>query len=193
MIATRLSTDDEARIRAAAEDARTRTNARFTLVIVPASDRYTLFPLVYGAFLALFAGALLAIFWPNGGLRLGFGVMVAAFLLASLLLDWWPLRVALVPKHIKYAHARDLAHREFAARVLANRKQESGMVFFVSLSERYVEILADRNLHERVGEEAWRRIVAGFVSAAKTGKLAEGFLAGITASAALLEEQRLSA
>lgn len=189
MIAKRLSADDEVRIRAAAADAQARTNARFALVIVPASDRYALFPLVYGASLAFLAGAMLAVFWPNVGLRLGFGVMVAAFLAASLLLDWWPLRLALVPKRIKHAHARDLAYREFAACVLANRKQESGMVFFVSLGERYIEILADRAVHERVGEQAWRSVVSGFVAAAKVGTLAEGFLAGIAAVAAILEKR----
>lgn len=190
MFAKRLSANDEARIRAAVADAEARTNVRFALVVVPASDRYALFPLVYGASLAFLAGAVLAILWPGVGLRFGFGVMVATFLLASLLLEWWPLRLALVPARIKHAHARNLAYREFAACVLANQKHECGMVFFVSLGERYVEILADRNLHERVGEAAWRGVVAKFVAAAKTGKLAEGFLAGIDASAAAVEEQR---
>ena len=188
----RLSLDDEARIRVAVADAEARTHLRFALVIVPASDRYALFPLLYGAFLAFLAGAMLAIFRPGLGLQFGFGAMVAIFLVASLLLDWWPLRLALVPKRIKHAHARDLACREFAACVLANQKHESGMVFFVSLGEHYVEILADRSLHGLVGEEAWRRIVAGFISAAKAGKLAEGFLASIAASVAVVEEKHQS-
>lgn len=190
MIAKRLSAQDQDRIRAAVADAEARSQARFALVVVPASDRYALFPLVYGALLALLAGAVLAIFWPTLGFRLGFGVMAAAFVVISLLLDWWPLRLALVPKRIKCAHANDLAHREFAARVLAHRDRASGMVFFVSLGERYVEILADRSLHERVGEKAWQDIVAQFAAAAKAGKLAEAILACISASAAILERHR---
>ena len=182
-----LSAHDSERVHKAVAETEARTRARFALVVVPASDRYMFFPLVYGTLLALVAGAALAVIWPEIGLRVGLALQAAILVIASLLLDWRPLRLLLVPSHIKQMYARNMAHREFAARVLASREHESGMVFFVSLGERYVEIIADRALHERVGEEAWQRIVTKFAAAAKTGQLADGFLAGIEASARILE------
>ena len=183
-----LSPQDEVRIRAAAVDVQKRTCSRFALVVVPASDRYALYPLVYGTILALTVGAILAMLWPGLGLRTGFAITAGTAVVASLLFDWWPLRLILVPKHIKQAHARALAYREFAAQVLSSREHDNGMLFFVSLGERCVEIIADSDLHKRIGEEACREIVAKFSATANTGQLAEGLLTGIAASAAILEK-----
>ncbi len=61
------------------------------------------------------------------------------------------------------------------------------MLFFVSLGERYVEVIADRDIHARVPEGIWDRIVADFIAAVKAGRLADGFIAAIEACAAVLE------
>jgi len=105
----------------------------------------------------------------------------------SLILDWLPLRLRLVPRRAKHAHARQLAHREFAARILAAAPHRNGVLFFVSLGERYVEVIADRDIHARVPEGIWDRIVADFIAAVKAGRLADGFIAAIEACAAVLE------
>jgi uncharacterized membrane protein len=41
-------------------------------------------------------------------------------------------------------------------------------------------------VHALVGEEAWQRIVSAFTASAKTGNLAEAFVAAIEACADLL-------
>ncbi|MGH7014119.1 MAG: TPM domain-containing protein [Stellaceae bacterium] len=93
----------------------------------------------------------------------------------------------LVPRRVKHARARQLAHLEFAARILAQKEHPHGMLFFVSLGERYVEILADAALHAHVGEGEWQAIVDRFVAAAKAGALADGLIAAIESCAAHLE------
>ena len=56
---THLSHDERTRLHAACEAAEKRTKARFELVTVPISDRYALYPIVYGAIVGLAAfGAL---------------------------------------------------------------------------------------------------------------------------------------
>ena len=61
------------------------------------------------------------------------------------------------------------------------------MLFFVSLGERYVEVIADRDIHARVPAGTWDRIVADFIAAVKAGQSADGFIAAIEACAAVLE------
>jgi putative membrane protein len=63
------------------------------------------------------------------------------------------------------------------------------LLLFVSLGERYAEILADREMHNRVGPDAWNRIVAGLVTAAKSGRIADGIVATIEACAAGIEKK----
>lgn len=182
-----LSADERERLHAAIAEAESRTHARFVLSVVPASDRYLLFPLLWGALLALLAGGLLAVFWPALPLRYAFSIEAAIFVGLSLLLDWLPLRLLLVPPHIKRAHAHNLAHREFAARILANPEHHDGILFFVSLGERHVQVLGGRDLHTRVDEADWNRIVADFIAEVKAGRISDGVLAAIRSCGTILE------
>jgi putative membrane protein len=179
----KLSADDRARIQSAIAAAEAQTSARFACVILPASDRYGLYPLVWGAALALMTGAGLALLKPDLSLQYGVLIEMTAFAVFALVFDWFPLRLLLVPKTAKHSHAHNFAHREFAARILSPSNHREGILFFVSLGERYVEILATREVHARVGETAWTAIVADFTAAAKTWQIASGAVAAIEACA----------
>ncbi|HEY1963079.1 MAG TPA: hypothetical protein VGG69_11720 [Rhizomicrobium sp.] len=183
----KLSHDDSTRIHAALHAAQSRTDARFALMIAPVSDRYGLYPLAFAGALALAVGGALAFFWQDIGLRIGFLIEAAAFGLTAIVCDWQPIKLALVPKPIRVMRARTMAHREFAAGILAAQDHKDGIVFFASLGERYVEIIASRDLHARVGEEAWNGIVSAFAQRAKQGQLVQGFVDAIEACARHLE------
>ncbi len=187
MIGTSLTAAERERIHAATSAVEQRTSAIFALAIVPVSERYLLYPLVWGAVLALTATGVLALLYPELPIGIGFAVDAALFVALSLILDWRPLRLALVPRRVKHVRAHQLAHREFAARILANAQHRDGVLFFVSLGERYVEVMADRDIHARVAEGTWDRIVADFTAAVKAGRLADGFIAAIEACAVVLE------
>lgn len=179
----KLSDDDRTRIQAAIAAAEARTDARFSCVVLPVSDRYTLYPLLWGAMAAFVVGAGLALWRPHLFLRTGIVIEALIFALAAFLCDWFPLRLLLVPSRAKREHAHNLAHREFAARILAAADRKDGVLFFVSLGERYVEILATRAVHAKVGEAAWNAIVAEFVGAAKAGRIVDGAVTAIEACA----------
>jgi putative membrane protein len=147
-----------------------------------------MYPVAWAGMFALVVGAALALFWQHIGLRMGFLFEAAAFGFAAFLLDVRPLHLALVPRRVKQARARAMAHREFAASILAAQNPAGGLVLFASLGERYVEIVADRIVHARVGEAAWNAIVSDFTSRAKKGAVADAFVEAIEACAAHLEE-----
>ena len=64
----RLSHDERVQIQTALTDAKAGTDAHVAAVIVPATDHYTLYPLLWGAMAAFLTGAALAflllIAWP---------------------------------------------------------------------------------------------------------------------------------
>lgn len=184
---THLSHDERARLHAACEAAGKRTSARFELVTVPVSDRYAHYPIIYGAVVGLAVLGALALFWPELSLRTGFFATAVGFAASSFLFEWLPLRLMLVPKHIKHAHARDMAHRAFAARVLAQTDRKPGIVFFVSLGERYVEVVTDRDVDLKVPQGTWDAVIADFTRAAKQKRLADGLVAAVDACAKVLE------
>ncbi len=176
---TRLNASDRQRIRAAAGAAEARCPVHIGVAIVNASDRYALYPLVWGALAALMAGGIVVLLLPHMGGREVFAIQAAVFVVSSLALDWWPLRVRLVPARIRHSRASQLAHREFAARILANRHEHGGVLVFLSLGERYAEVLADRQAHAGAGDAVWARTVAALVAAARSGRVADGVVSAI--------------
>jgi len=174
-----FSKADHESLRRAIEDAEKRTNTHLALVVVPVSDRYHMYPLAYGALLALTLGGALALFCPQLALRTSFVAEAAVFVVFSAVFDWMPLRLRLVPGSIRRARARNFAHREFGARIATTHR--GGLLLFVSLGERYVELLADRELHARVGQQMWDRIVSELTSQVQRGHLVEGLQGAINA------------
>jgi putative membrane protein len=178
-----LSSEDRARVQAALAAAQARTSVRFATMILPVSDRYEMYALAIAGAAALAVGGALAFFWQAIGLSIGFLVQAAVFGVTAGAFEWRPLKLMLVPPLIKQSRARNIAHREFAAGILAARDHAEGLLLFASLAERYVEIIASRSVHARVGEETWQRIVRDFSLQATSGDLADAFIAAIDACA----------
>ena len=97
-----------------------------------------------------------------------------------------------MPKRIKHAHAWQLAHREFNAHAIANPNQPHRILLFVSLGERYVEIIADHETHALAPAGTWNKIVDEFLATVKAGHVADGVLAAIAACGAILKEHHPS-
>ena len=184
----KLSASDHARLAQAADAVRAKTSVRFELLVVAVSDRYALYPVAYGAFAALIAGGALALFASHVSLRDGFGLEALVFVATSLLFEWLPLKLLLVPRRMKHERARQLAHRAFAARILAAQERRTGMVFFAALGERTVELVTDDALDRRIGQARWNAIVADVTAQAKAGRVVDGLEQAIAACGTALAE-----
>ncbi|HTQ15307.1 MAG TPA: hypothetical protein VMH86_15660 [Rhizomicrobium sp.] len=167
----RLSLEDRQRIHAAVAAAESKTSAHLAVTIVPVSDRYALYPLLWGAATALLAGALLALLRPEISLRMAMIAEATIFAAVALALEPYAIRLFAVPRGVRREKARALAQREFAARILAPGHE--GILVFASLAERHVELLATAGLHKAVGETEWRMIASRFSAAAAEGRIAD--------------------
>lgn len=182
-----LTHEERRRIEDARKEIEQRTAAHLEVVVIPTSDRYALYPLVWGQFGALVIVGIVSAFRPGLGIRASILIQVPAIIVLALLADWLPVRTALVPKRIKQSHAREFARREFAAQVV-HASNRNRVLFFVSLSERYVEIIADRGIHSLVPEGTWDQIVADFLANVRGGRVADGVVTAIRACGAILEQ-----
>jgi len=82
--------------------------------------------------------------------------------------------------------SRLLAHREFASQHARDGVQRKRILLFVSLGERYVEIIADHETHAAVEGRVWDQMVNDFVAAVRAGRIADGVLAAIESCGAVL-------
>jgi len=63
-----------------------------------------------------------------------------------------------------------------------------GVLVYVLLADKAVEIVADRGIHRRVGGAAWRSICRTMEAAFREGRFEDGAVAGIDAINAMLAE-----
>jgi len=67
-------------------------------------------------------------------------------------------------------------------------EENNGVLLYLLLADRDVEIVADRAIHRRVGEAAWEAICQRMESAFREERFLEGIEAGIREISALLAE-----
>lgn len=184
----RLSDKDRQSIEATVAAAETRTSAEFALVVAQASDHYAAFPLLWSALLALVAGGAVALALPSTSGGMTFAIQAILFVGGGLLFYSKPLRFRLVPAAIQHEHASRLARLQFAALVHERTPGEVGLLVFVSLGERHVEILVDRGIAGRIPETAWQRVIDEFVAQVRGGHVAEGLIAAVERCTSILEQ-----
>lgn len=82
--------------------------------------------------------------------------------------------------------ARERAVEVFSELGVWNTSERNGVLIYVLLAERDVEIVADRGLEGRVSEAEWRGVCEVIEQAFREERWKEGALAGIAAVTALL-------
>ncbi len=176
-----LSEADRQRVRTAVEDARKATAAKFDFVVVPASEHYALYPVVWSAVLSIALTGALSLWRPH--LTIGAGVIVnaALFALLSFLLELWPARIRLAPRKVKRAASSRMAGHQFAAHLISRDAAHNGVMLFVSLAEHHLEIIAERDAHAAVPAGTWDHIVSDATSAMRHRGVADGLVGAISA------------
>ena len=184
-----FSADDKARITAAIHAAEKNTSGEFVAVVARASDHYVSLPLIWSAILALlFPGACLLAGWHERWVHL-YQIQLLIFIVLTVLLLSVPgLHLMLVPTRVKHAQAGRMARAQFYGQGVQLTAHHSGVLFFVSLAERYVEIVADKGIHEKLGQAHWQRIVDAFVARVRQGRVVDGFVEAIGACGAAMAE-----
>lgn len=185
----RFSADDKARITAAIHAAEKGTSGEFVAVVARASDHYVFLPLLWAAILALlFPGACLLAGSPLPWVPLYHLQLLIFIVLAVLLLSVPGLHLKLIPQRVKHERAGRLAQAQFYAQGVQLTPHHSGVLFFVSLAERHVEIVADKGIHEKLGEAHWQGIIDKFVEHVRRGRIVDGFVDAITTCGAAMAE-----
>jgi putative membrane protein len=174
----RLVPEDEKRIADAIRAAEQKTSGEIFCVMAVASSNYRFVPIARAALVALAAPLPLFYFTPLWAEQIYF-VQLATFLACAVLFSLPGLRFALVPRWIKRDRAGVEAKRQFAAHGLHLTQQRTGVLIFASIAERYVEIIADSGINDKVSPEVWDRAVKGMITKIRQGQAVEGFLEAI--------------
>jgi putative membrane protein len=189
----KLSREDHARVTAAIKVAEQKTDGEIYCVVAHASESY-FFPAAVVALVGILLAGIavgygLEVFWLS--IRLPyFATAQAMAALAALLVLWAvpALRIWLVPHRLRFQAAHANASRQFLAHNVHLTTARTGVLIFVSLAERYAEVVADSGIDSRVEQQVWDEVVRGLTASAANGRLVDGFVTAIETVGAVLAE-----
>ena len=157
-------------------------------VITPSSDDYNFIPLLWPATIALLVGPAMMLLSPDASLLNVTAIQAGVLIALGLATLWLPLRVWLVPKKVKHRRAALQARAQFLAQNVHLSRDHTGVLIFVSLAERYVEIIADKGINDKIDPHVWSAKIDTFRDAVKAGNMVEGLLKTIADCGAVLAQ-----
>lgn len=208
-----LSSTDLAAIEGAIRDAEARTRGEIYCVVTEQSGDYGETPLAWAAGVALLGPALLLL----GGVHVSapdlFGVWTAAqvgqvaeraarealigavvlqavlFVATLVLVALPPVRRALTPRPFKRERVRRRALEQFAAKNLHLTRERTGVLIFVSFSERMAELIADEGIAAHVEPKVWDQAMAALTDGLRRGDPGAGLSAAVGLCGEVLAER----
>jgi putative membrane protein len=184
---TLIAIDDERRVAEAISNAERKTSGEIVAIVTAESASYLYAPVLWAA-LASLALPWPLIYWTWWPVQTIYLLQVLVFLILALVLAWRPLRYWLVPRRIKELRAHRRAVEQFLTQSLHSTAGRTGVLLYVSVAERYVEVLADTGIHQRVPKADWQGIVDRLTNDIARGRAGDGFVAAVEAIGERLAE-----
>lgn len=182
-----FSEAEERRISEAIASAERKTSGEIVAVVTAASESYFYVPFMWAAMIALLVPwpLIYLTWWP---MHVVYFVQLATFFILVLMLMPRSVRVGLVPRSIKRAHAHRRALEQFLSQSLHTTAGRTGVLIFVSVAERHAEVLADSGINAKVAPGTWQGIVDGLTAELADGRAADAFVHAIEKAGDLLAQ-----
>ncbi len=166
-----------------------KSSAELVAVITKKSDGYEYVGLLISLlFTVILTGYLLVVF---SGLREEYILLTQVTVIVSLSLLFTyksKLLMCLLPKSYKYNISSKYANTNFATLGLNNTQTKQAIMFFVSVEEKYVEIITDSNIKEKIPDSKWQDIVDVFIEDVKKENIYLGYSKAIDSCSSILIE-----
>jgi putative membrane protein len=165
--------------------AESKTSGEIVVVVASASSRYFAIGVMWAALAALTVPLPLIWLtkWPVEHIYL---IQLAIFAAGLALLQWEPLRLALVPRSVKHARAHERAVEQFLVQNLHTTRGRTGVLIYVSFAERFAEMIADDGIYKKVPHTVWGEVVRDLTHHLGRGAREHGLIAAIAACGKIL-------
>ena len=169
---------DQKRVSDAIRQAETGTSGEIVAVIAPESASYLSVPALIAAVVALVVPWPLIYFtWMT--VQWIYLLQLAVFLALLAVLMPRSFRFRLVPRGMQQRRAHARAVEQFLVQNLDTTAGRTGVLIFVSVAERYAEIIADHGMHPKVGQAEWQAIVDEMTATIGTGRPGDALVQAI--------------
>lgn len=163
-------------------------DSELVCLVTRRSARYLLYPLLTAAILSLMLPLTQAFAELFGfhDFTLRFQHQTIFFAILAILFTCTPIRHMVTPKWLQHQNCARYSTEQFFRHQLHETRARNAILIFVSWDEKYVTIVADKGINERVQQADWDDLILGFVNAIKADDMASGFLSIIGGAGDLL-------
>lgn len=183
-----LTTDDHEALNKAIHEAEIKTSAMIKVAILPSSNRYQEFVLLYGFII----GSGLSIILWNRHVVTDYPWLLCIQLSVTVLCDVMPLFrqlcVKMMPRHVLVHHARQMAYQEYHHHHSFAATGQPFVLLFVSLAEHYVHVVTNPTVHEKIPDN-WQIVTDRFASTMKSAGLSQACVSAIQHISEILAPQ----
>ena len=170
-----------------------RTSGEIVAVAARASDDYVHVPIHIAAACALVLPLLVPILarlmpWSVISMWQLFLAQLLVFIMVALVLSLPRLRYVVTPTQLmrKYAHRNAAA--QFLATNMSATRERTGVLIFVSLLERYVEVIGDKAIAEKLSQSDWQAIIDDMLPLLRDKKTTDAMVLAVERCGALLAQ-----
>ena len=179
-----LSHAERQKVTLAIKKAELLTSGEIVVVAARQSDDYIHVPLHIAAGIALAMPLLLPFAsrffsWSVVPLSGVFLTQLIAFIIVALVLSHHPFRYWVTPKKLMRKYAQRNAASQFLAVNTHGTGGRTGVLIFVSLAERYYEIIGDVAIASKVTHATWQKIIDEMRPFLRDGRTTEGLVLAV--------------
>ncbi len=177
------------KIKEAIESAERQSSCEFVAVITQKSGNYRIYAFFFAALSALLIPHL--IFWLSDWLSIDkiFQLQITSFILLMILTQLSVVTNGLVPSVVKQRQAALVAQQSFRKFGLYRTSKRRAILFFVSIDEKYAEIITDIGIDAKISTETWQAVIDAFRQTLETKNVAQGYLEAIEACGKILKRE----
>jgi len=198
----KLSKAEQEQITQAVKQAELKTSGEIATAMIPQSNDYAIYELLLAVLVGLIYAVVIFTFsselesWLQGLLWNYHVYYLTGFYLFStflvILIVYFLANIPLidrliVPRKIMQSWVERRALQHFAQSGVGHTQDGTGILIFISVLERRVQLLADNGIAQKVDQSRWQQIVDNITQGIKTGKLADNLSESILKCGELLE------
>ncbi|RXJ81804.1 TPM domain-containing protein [Arcobacter sp. F2176] len=169
-----LNNDEKESIEKQIKKLEEKSSAELVAVITDFSSSYNLLILIF-SLVFTFLISLISLYF-NASTIMFFEIQLSTFAFFILMFhNFKQYFLYLLPKKYKYNKASKKAKEEFINQGLYDTQTKLAIMFFVSIEEKYVEIITDKNVKEKIDDTYWQEIVNEFIKDVKNKEFTQGY------------------
>jgi putative membrane protein len=206
-----LTPQDHERIHRAVREAEAKTRGEIVCVVAEEASDYREVPLIWAAMVALAAPSipltLLSVIitvrqafqgwgateWVSAqslvqGMAMLASMQFILFVLVTVLVFIPSIRRFLTPGMLKRSYVKQRAFEQFIGKGMANTKERTGVLLYVSLNDRCAELIADEGINSKTPPRTWDVVMERLIKGMKAGRPAEALVTAVENCGDLLAE-----